>query len=843
MFRQTIETIFSIAGSLVKPYARIHPFKQRALRCETLEVRRLLVAEGETFSLTQTVDATGLLGNVSAQVRWGDGSQTAAVVSAQPDNGKLKVRFDTSLDTSGFFKGANASRLTLLQQAADAVVRQFADDLDAITPNPGQKLEWNAQFLNPSTGLSTTDSRGQALINEVKNIPVAANELVIFVGARDLAGNERGRGGPGGYGFPNPGLLPVDEIAKIEAFREVVKYRGEIGAEAARATDFGPWGGSIAFDNNGTNWYFGKEIDGIKPNETDFVTVAMHELVHALGFGRSGINNSWDTVSTASSFTGPKATAAYLGTGNPPLEQGFHWGASILTASNQPTLMREQLKDGERQPLTPLDIAALDDIGWTVANSRISVTADHIYGDDGTFPVEIVLRGSTLGQIVVPFRDASITDVKPTLTVPANQTVTVGTPLNLSDIGAISDPGFGSPLSDPVQTEKFTYSINWGDGSTPDTGDATQDQAGNASRPTLASFNGSHTYDKVGNYTVRVRIQDTETTAAFAEKTFTVAVTAPPKLSLALTKTTIDENAGSAASELTITRSGPASASPLTVQLKSEDTSEVTVPATATIAANATSVTVPINAVDDALLDGNQVVVLNATGSNVESGTINVTVKDIETITAAFTSATVAEDQPNVVKIRITRSNTDVSTPLSVGISGGSASQLRIEGTPIIPANQKDVLLDLNPVNDTDPEPTQVALYTFTAAGYEPGKATIALLDDEPPFFQNQNNRFDIDGKGTVTAADALAIINELQFYIGAASLDPKIDKIVNDFHFDANGDYLITALDALVVINELNRLLPQGNSEQVQAIDTAMSQIQFVTSQDDEEDERGNLF
>ncbi len=849
MFKHTAQVILARIATAVFPgehnrAVQIQRRKQsrstaRPIRYQTLEDRRLLVAEGDPFEIVRNVDTTGLLGNISAQVRWGDGTQTAAAVNSQPATGGLKIRFDYSLDTSGFFSGANQSRRVLLQAAADSIVRRFSDELDAINPNPAGKLEWIANFTNPSTGNSTVNNDGTARDSAAKNLKVNANEIVIFAGARDLAGFERGRGGPGGYRLVNPGLVTPAELASFNAFQDTVIYRGEAGAKASPPTDFGPWGGSVAFDNNGTNWYFNKDISGIQPGQTDFITVAMHELTHVLGFGNAGINKSWATFTSGNSFTGAKANAAYVGTSNPPLNQSFHWADSILNTDNQATLMRSSLNNNERLPITSLDVAALDDIGWTLVGSTVTVSANHVYGDNGSFPVEIVLTGSGLGELVIPVTTASITNVKPTLTVAANQSVVVNSPLSITDIGSISDPS---------SSETFSYTVNWGDGSEVDSGIATIDQTGNATRPTLASFNGTHTYSTVGNFTVRVRVDDGD--GGSDEKTFTVSVTAPPKLSLTLNKSSIVENAGGAAAELTITRSGPVSSSPLTVQLQSSDTTEATVPATAIIPANATSVKVAVAAVDDALLDGDQTLELSASGTGVDSGVIDLLVKDHETLAAVFTAETVREDAANAVQLRITRSNSNTSQALPIQVSGGNASELGFDGDFTIPANQTSVLIGLIPVNDTDPEPTEKLSYTFSASGYVSASASIDLVDDEPPLFQNSLNRFDVDSSGKVTAGDALAIINALQFRIGSSTLDPSKEQPSGDLYYDVNGDYRITPLDALIVINELNRI-GTGQSEQLgerNPVIFAPIQVDaFIRDNDDEKnqaiDAEGLLF
>ena len=140
-----------------------------------------------------------------------------------------------------------------------------------------------------------------------------------------------------------------------------------------------------------------------------------------------------------------------------------------------------------------------------------------------------------------------VNNVVPTLTTvpnqPGNQVLHESDNLPIINLGTITDPGFNNPqnpLSPPNgSTEVFRYFVDWGDGTTASTGDATIDNIGSVGIPTAASFDGSHVYADDGTYTVHVRVADDDMTAytnaaAFAngtngvdyvERTFTVTVT------------------------------------------------------------------------------------------------------------------------------------------------------------------------------------------------------------------------------------------------------------------------------------------------------------------------------
>lgn len=734
-----------------------------------------MVAEGDPLNISEVIDTSGLVGSLSSTIHWGDGRESSGDVGGGTGSGDLKIRFDYSLDTNGFFK--SASRRSLLQTAADGLVQRFTDDLTAISPSGSNS--WDAIVLHPATGNQKT----------IANPTIQSNEIVVYAGARDLSGSRLGEGGPGAW-----------SASGTQSWLNTVKGRGEAGALKSPPTDVAPWGGSVAFDT-AANWYFGTDADGLGANQDDFMTVAQHELAHLLGFG---VGEAWSRLVSAGKFTGSNAQAAYDGSGSVPLSSSRSHFADDLEDNGQEALMTSTVGNGTRKLVTPLDLAALDDIGWdVVADAQATVTAEHTYADDGTYPVEVVVRGNRYGEVVETL-STHVTNVAPELTVVSDQTVVQGQPLSLSDLGQISDPGYRNLASAPATEETFTYSVNWGDGTAADAGSATIDRFGSADAPTLASFDGSHTYSAAGGYTVTVVVNDDD--GGSARETFSVNVVEPPQLTLQLEPATVAENEGSGAATLTVTRSGPASASDQTVSLTSSDTSEATVPASVVIPAGKTFVTTDVQAVDDTLLDGDQTVELSATASGLNPGAVDLVVADHEFLEASFNQDSVREDAAvDALRLTIARSNTDVASALEVSVSGGDPGQLDVPATVTIPAGEQEVELALTPTDDELPEAPDPLTFTFVAGGYTEATAAVTVVDDEPPLFQNPDNRFDVNDNQQVTALDALRVINELNRRGGPSELDPSVEQPAENF-YDTNGDYQITALDALLVINELNR-------------------------------------
>jgi fibronectin type 3 domain-containing protein len=110
-----------------------------------------------------------------------------------------------------------------------------------------------------------------------------------------------------------------------------------------------------------------------------------------------------------------------------------------------------------------------------------------------------------------------------------------------------------------------------------------------------------------------------------------------PTLALSVAPSSFAEDSGQGAAVGTITRTGPAT-SALTVNLTSSDSCEATVPSTVTIAANQTSATFRIDAVDDTETDGAASVVIgaSATGFAAQQATVSVTDNDVPPFVGQF---------------------------------------------------------------------------------------------------------------------------------------------------------------------------------------------------------------
>jgi hypothetical protein len=183
---------------------------------------------------------------------------------------------------------------------------------------------------NPQTG-DSTNFITDALIDD----------LVVFVGARELEGSTGAEGFASGYYTNEP------------------RYT---------SSNFEPWAGSIAFDTS-TQWFFDttpNTSSAIPIENVDFISVAVHELGHILGIGTSP---AFDSFVSDGFFNGPNAKA--LNGNNPiPLELDLkHVTDDILIGGvESQALMEDSFTSGIQKLPTALDIALLADIGYQLPN-------------------------------------------------------------------------------------------------------------------------------------------------------------------------------------------------------------------------------------------------------------------------------------------------------------------------------------------------------------------------------------------------------------------------------------------------------------------------------------------
>jgi len=297
----------------------------------------------------------------------------------------ITVLLDFSRDSNNFFNTAE-SRATV-QTAVNAIASQLNDTLLAI-PSPTGSNTWQARFSDPGTGQNVA----------ITDLVVPQNTLLVFVGGRSIPGST--------IGFAQTGF----GVSGSSAWLALVEGRGQAGAVMNPETDVGPWGGSITFDT-GANFFTGTDLSQIQPGQVSLFLTAQHEFGHILGLGASG---SWDRLVNGNNFVGAASQQSF---GGPvPLEDDGHFQDGLMSGGNAVVMTATQESNGANGvSFTPLDFAALTDIGWQVgaATSPPPTTTPPTTSPPTTTP-PVTIPPVTIPPVTIPPSPV----IPPTTTIP-----------------------------------------------------------------------------------------------------------------------------------------------------------------------------------------------------------------------------------------------------------------------------------------------------------------------------------------------------------------------------------------------------------------------------------------
>lgn len=236
-------------------------------------------------------------------------------------------------------------------------------------------VNWSLNYTNPTTGSAVT-------LNTF-NLPL--DQVTVYVGARNLGGS-LGIGGPSGASYSTSGggfeSEWVGAVNAMEAASNAGMVRGgpvlgtlsgtlTLGAtQAPYDLDYGYGVGSLSL-NSTSSWNLDyNTLPTVSQN--DLYSVAVHEILHTIGFG---LGLTWDQHVVSSTSWDGAAVIALLGSGTNVLSgDGTHIAEGLTgiplvdgvwqTGDTQEALMDPTLTMGTRKYVTDLDLAFLRDMNW-----------------------------------------------------------------------------------------------------------------------------------------------------------------------------------------------------------------------------------------------------------------------------------------------------------------------------------------------------------------------------------------------------------------------------------------------------------------------------------------------
>lgn len=115
-------------------------------------------------------------------------------------------------------------------------------------------------------------------------------------------------------------------------------------------------------------------------------------------------------------------------------------------------------------------------------------------------------------------------------------------------------------------------------------------------------------------------------------------------------------------------------------------------PTTFEIPAQQASINIPLDVIDDAFLDGIQMVTISARAGGYSDGLVSLAVADEELISVT-SDVSQAKEMPVAIRhITVSRSNSDRSTNLLVLLTSSDLSEAVVPASIVIPAGQSSLL-------------------------------------------------------------------------------------------------------------------------------------------------------
>jgi len=254
---------------------------------------------------------------------------------------RFSIELDYRYDTAGFFDpGMHPERRPVLEAAAALWSRAIRDDFPPVPAGTRLRLR------NPE------DRDTYVWVDGIEH---DIDDVIVFVGTSAAISPAYGRSSPAGTADSTDSALLSSLADRVDG------------------DTFEPWAGSVSFFPT-ASWFFDatpETADDIPHDQYDFLSFAVHELGHVLGFTTeaaaymryiSAPDGGGDGGSVT--FTGPIAEMTY---GAPvPFEMDDVHLRAGTESQGMKALMNRAITNGTRESPTRLDEAILRDLGYEI---------------------------------------------------------------------------------------------------------------------------------------------------------------------------------------------------------------------------------------------------------------------------------------------------------------------------------------------------------------------------------------------------------------------------------------------------------------------------------------------
>ncbi|HUG71644.1 MAG TPA: dockerin type I domain-containing protein [Pirellulaceae bacterium] len=648
----------------------------------------LATAEGTPFTLSDVLDASGLAAPFSASIDWGDGVVTSPNVTGSAGGGRLVGRVDYSLDTNNFFN--SQLKRNLLQQAVDSILSQLGDDLAAIMPSGGNT--WTAEFPHPGTGALHRITNMQVAANELV-IFAGGRGLGSTLGTGGPGGFQvrctnvsfcdtvTTRGELGTRTIPPTDFGPWGGAISFNLSTDF-HFSQSTDTLGSRQTDFlsvalhefahllgigtsGSWNTyvsngafigpasriangnqSVPLTSDRGHWANGTTSDGRETALDPSLQTGTRKLMTPLDF--AGLDDvGWDFVPSTASVSG---SHIYGDDGVYNIVVTVR-GSSGLTVSrtlqetvtNAPPTLSAAANQaaGFRELFTIVDLGVFTDPGFGASETFVytidwgdgsaldsgmasidspgsagvattgSFDGTHRYENGGVYEVTLTVADDDRGT------DSATLHV----TVPSVLSVEIAADQITENDGpgatTLTVTRHSNDLSQPLVVFLSTDSIVL------DVPSSVVILPGNAA--VVVPVNAVDNESLDGTRSIRIVASATD----FLEGSDTVIVVDHQTLTLALSATTVLESDGAGAILATVTRNTTDIDAALEITISLDDETEASAPSTVVIPAGEKSITFPIDAIEDGLDDGPQLVSLTVAANGYEPTSVQFFVSDV----------------------------------------------------------------------------------------------------------------------------------------------------------------------------------------------------------------------